>query len=201
MTVGYFDQQLAELDDEMDGGRCHPAEAQADEPSSSGAICWPASGLPATRRCRRSAASAAASGAARPWPGWPPPDANFLVLDEPTNHLDLWARDALETALTHFDGTVLFVSHDRYFVNRVADHLLMIEPDRVRDRSKGITTAYQMLLEAEQSTAASAVPPTKLRKRQVQPEATRSTGEVRQADQAVGHKTPLSLPQSDRPGG
>ena len=51
-------------------------------------------------------------------------DANFLVLDEPTNHLDLWARDALEKALTQFDGTVLFVSHDRYFVNRVADHML-----------------------------------------------------------------------------
>ena len=54
------------------------------------------------------------------------------MLDEPTNHLDLWARDALEKALTQFDGTVLFVSHDRYFVNRVADHLLVIEPDRVR---------------------------------------------------------------------
>jgi ATP-binding cassette subfamily F protein 3 len=55
-------------------------------------------------------------------------DANFLVLDEPTNHLDLWARDALEQALTAFDGTVLFVSHDRYFVNRVADHLIIFEP-------------------------------------------------------------------------
>ena len=55
-------------------------------------------------------------------------DANFLVLDEPTNHLDLWARDALEQALTAFDGTVLFVSHDRYFVNRVADHLIVFEP-------------------------------------------------------------------------
>ncbi len=54
-------------------------------------------------------------------------EANFLVLDEPTNHLDLWARDALEKAIAQFDGTVLFVSHDRYFVNRVADHLLVIE--------------------------------------------------------------------------
>ena len=54
------------------------------------------------------------------------------MLDEPTNHLDLWARDALEQALREFDGTVLFVSHDRYFVNRVADHLLVVEPGRVR---------------------------------------------------------------------
>lgn len=59
-------------------------------------------------------------------------EANFLVLDEPTNHLDLWARDALERALQEFDGTVLFVSHDRYFVNRVADHLLVVEPSRFR---------------------------------------------------------------------
>jgi ATP-binding cassette subfamily F protein 3 len=59
-------------------------------------------------------------------------DANFLILDEPTNHLDLWARDALEASLVNFGGTVLFVSHDRYFVNRVADHLLVVEPGRFR---------------------------------------------------------------------
>jgi len=59
-------------------------------------------------------------------------DHNFLVLDEPTNHLDLWAREALERALRDFTGTVLFVSHDRYFLNRVADHLLVVEPDRIR---------------------------------------------------------------------
>jgi ATP-binding cassette subfamily F protein 3 len=55
-------------------------------------------------------------------------DPNFLILDEPTNHLDLWARAALEKALVEFDGTVLFVSHDRYFLNQVADHLLIVEP-------------------------------------------------------------------------
>jgi ATP-binding cassette, subfamily F, member 3 len=59
-------------------------------------------------------------------------DANVLVLDEPTNHLDLWARDALERALLAFDGTVMFVSHDRYFLNQVADRLLVVEPGRFR---------------------------------------------------------------------
>ncbi len=59
-------------------------------------------------------------------------DANVLILDEPTNHLDLWARGALEQALHEFNGTVLFVSHDRYFLNRVADHLLVVEPGRFR---------------------------------------------------------------------
>jgi len=57
-------------------------------------------------------------------------DANFLVLDEPTNHLDLWARESLERSLKAFNGTLLFVSHDRYFLNRVADHLLVIGPKR-----------------------------------------------------------------------
>ncbi len=55
-----------------------------------------------------------------------------MVLDEPTNHLDLWACDALERSLNEFDGTVLFVSHDRYFLNRVSDHLLVVEPGRFR---------------------------------------------------------------------
>lgn len=59
-------------------------------------------------------------------------DPNFLILDEPTNHLDLWAREALERAIREFSGSVLFVSHDRYFLNRVADHLLVVEPDRFR---------------------------------------------------------------------
>jgi ATP-binding cassette subfamily F protein 3 len=57
-------------------------------------------------------------------------DANFLILDEPTNHLDLWARGALEQALREFDGSVLFVSHDRYFLNQVATKLLIVEPGR-----------------------------------------------------------------------
>jgi len=59
-------------------------------------------------------------------------NANVLILDEPTNHLDLWSRAALETALREFDGTLLFVSHDRYFMDRVATQIFAFEPTRWR---------------------------------------------------------------------
>ena len=54
-------------------------------------------------------------------------NANFLILDEPTNHLDLAARESLESALKEFDGTLIFVSHDRYFIQNIADRILEIE--------------------------------------------------------------------------
>ncbi len=59
--------------------------------------------------------------------------ANCLILDEPTNHLDIMARETVEAALEAFDGTVLVVSHDRYFVNEVADRIWEIEDCQVRD--------------------------------------------------------------------
>lgn len=56
---------------------------------------------------------------------------NFLVLDEPTNHLDILGKEALEKALINYDGTMLFVSHDRYFIDKIATDILMIDGDTV----------------------------------------------------------------------
>jgi ATP-binding cassette subfamily F protein 3 len=143
VVPGYFDQQLSGLDDDaivMDAIR--PPKRQFVEQQRRDLLARfgltgdtalrPVALLSGGERCRAALARLAAA------------EANFLILDEPTNHLDLWARDALERALTGFDGTVLFVSHDRYFVNQVADHLIIVEPDRVRVVA-GNYEAYQLL--------------------------------------------------------
>jgi len=130
VEVGYFDQQLAELDDRTPVVEAvRPRGRQLGEQQrrdllarfgvTGGTVLQEVGSLSGGERCRSALARLAAT------------EANFLVLDEPTNHLDLWALDALERALSRFQGTVLFVSHDRYFVNRVADHLLVFEGDRV----------------------------------------------------------------------
>ena len=51
-------------------------------------------------------------------------EANFLILDEPTNHLDIASKEILEEALNNYSGTVLYVSHDRYFINQTATRIL-----------------------------------------------------------------------------
>ena len=56
-------------------------------------------------------------------------EANFLILDEPTNHLDITSKEILENALVHYTGTVLYVSHDRYFVNKTATRILELSQE------------------------------------------------------------------------
>jgi ATP-binding cassette subfamily F protein 3 len=80
---------------------------------------------------------------------------NVLILDEPTNHLDLWACDALEEALLEFEGTVIVVSHDRYFLNRVVDLLIVLDGDGRSHVIHGNYDTYERM-RALQEEAASA---------------------------------------------
>jgi len=172
VEVGYFDQRLSGLDDRLsvaDAIRsAHPQQNEQFRRSvlarfglAGDAALQPVGSLSGGQRCRAALARLACAA------------ANFLVLDEPTNHLDLWARDALERSLLEFDGTVLFVSHDRYFVNRVADHLLVFEPGRVRV-VEGNYETYLHLVRAEGERLPPAAPP-------------RREGACRVAGQPVGN--------------
>lgn len=134
VVIGYFDQYLHCLPDDLPAmDAVLPTETVADDlieqkrrdllakfGITGDRALTPVKNLSGGERCRVALARLTAT------------RANLLVLDEPTNHLDLWARDALEQALKQFDGTVLFVSHDRYFIDQVADHLIVFEADRVR---------------------------------------------------------------------
>jgi len=131
VKVGYFDQMLSGLDpDEQALDAVRPAHKEFVEQQrrdllarfgvTGDLVFQKVSSLSGGEQNRTALARLSAS------------DANFLILDEPTNHLDLWARGSLEKALRDFDGSVLFVSHDRYFLNQVATKLLIVEPGRFR---------------------------------------------------------------------
>lgn len=77
-------------------------------------------------------------------------NVNFLIMDEPTNHLDIDSREALEAALKDYDGTMLMVSHDRYFINKLADRIIYMEPDGLTSYGGG----YDYYLEHKQAAAA-----------------------------------------------
>ena len=69
--------------------------------------------------------------------------ANFLVLDEPTNHLDIPTREAVEEALADFEGTVLVVSHDRYFLEKVADRVIFIANKHLSEYEGGFAEYWR----------------------------------------------------------
>jgi ATP-binding cassette subfamily F protein 3 len=78
--------------------------------------------------------------------------ANLLILDEPTNHLDIWACDSLERALKDYEGTCIVVSHDRYFLNRVAD-LLIVFAGGTTEVVYGNYDTYELLRQAREEAA------------------------------------------------
>lgn len=80
---------------------------------------------------------------------------NLLILDEPTNHLDIASREWVETAIEEFEGVLLFVSHDRYFIEKFAERIWLLEDGQIRDFPCGYQK-YRSILEHE--AASKAVP-------------------------------------------
>ena len=144
VRIGYFDQQLSGLaDDARVVDAIRPDRKDFDEQKRrellarfglSGDTALQTTGsLSGGQRCRAALARLSAL------------EANLLVLDEPTNHLDLWARASLEEALQAFEGTLLFVSHDRYFLDRVAKSVIVLEPDRWRFHAGNYSACVQFV--------------------------------------------------------
>jgi len=144
---GYLDQQLELLDPEKpvlravwpDDDPTHTEQKQRDLLGSFGLsgeiVEQPVRQLSGGEKSRAALAKLTVNG------------ANLLVLDEPTNHLDIWACDSLENALKAYDGTAVVVSHDRYFLNRVAD-LLIVFADGTTEVVHGNYETYELLRQA-----------------------------------------------------
>ena len=92
-------------------------------------------------------------------------EINFLILDEPTNHLDIASREWIEEAVEAYDGTLLFVSHDRYFIEKFAERIWLLENGEIRDFRCGYAK-YRSILEHEAANRAvtAAVPKPKKEK-------------------------------------
>ena len=88
---------------------------------------------------------------------------NLLILDEPTNHLDIASREWVEAAIEEFEGVLLFVSHDRYFIDKFAERIWHLEDGTIRDFACGYTK-YRSILEHEQANKPAAVAAPKAKK-------------------------------------
>ena len=125
VTIGYFDQQSTVIDDNKtlfdEISDTYPNMTQTEIRNTLGAFLFSdddvfkkISVLSGGEKCRVVLAKIMLS------------KANFLILDEPTNHLDMTSKAILEDALNNYEGTCLYVSHDRYFMNKTADRILSL---------------------------------------------------------------------------
>ena len=130
VKIGYFDQQMAEYESSDsvldDFGKAYPTLTDFEARSALGAFMFSGedvfktvSMLSGGERVRLALCKLFLQ---RP---------NLLILDEPTNHLDIVGKETLEDILENFEGTIIFVSHDRYFIKKIADKILSFEKDNV----------------------------------------------------------------------
>ena len=102
---------------------------------------------------------------------------NLLILDEPTNHLDIASREWIEAAIEEFEGVLIFVSHDRYFIEKFAERIWLLEDGKIRDFRCGYTK-YRSILEHE---AAARVPDTA----PVKPKKEKPKGGTKETDKLI----------------
>ena len=88
---------------------------------------------------------------------------NLLILDEPTNHLDIASREWIEAAIEEFEGVLLFVSHDRYFIEKFAERIWLLEDGMIRDFKYGYAK-YRSILEHEAAAKPAPVPEQRVKK-------------------------------------
>ena len=111
--------------------------------------------------------------------------ANFLVLDEPTNHLDVRSREALEDALADFGGTMLVVSHDRYFINKLCTRVLHMTSGGVEEVLGNYDDYAARRQRAEAQKQAVKAPNAYKRKKELESEKRRLDGRIRRCEEAV----------------
>ncbi|MEL7316694.1 MAG: ATP-binding cassette domain-containing protein, partial [Cyanobacteria bacterium J06559_3] len=114
--------------------------------------------------------------------------ANLLILDEPTNHLDIPAKETLEAALGQYDGSVLIVSHDRYFISKVANKIVEVRDGELR-LYRGDYHYYLEKLEAEKAEAKRAIEEAKqAAKREAKRQKQREKDKAKTAARKTAHK-------------
>ena len=113
---------------------------------------------------------------------------NFLLLDEPTNHLDIASREALENALADYGGTMLIVTHDRYFINKLADRVLIMHDGRIEAVEGDYDSYKELLLEDGQAHEAAERAPQEneyVKSKAQRARLTKAKTELRRAERAV----------------
>ena len=113
--------------------------------------------------------------------------ANFLILDEPTNHLDIKSREALERAFDDYDGTLLVVSHDRYFINRLATRIIHLGKDGAESFNGNYDYYIEHLTEPDKSVKASEKPKENTYKKQKERESEirRTKGKIARLEKQI----------------
>jgi len=121
-------------------------------------------------------------------------DVNFLLLDEPTNHLDIFSREKVEEALEEFEGSILVISHDRYFLDRIVHRIVEVDNPKLKEYAGDFTYFWGKKKEA---TAARQSPPTQKRKQPIVDRKKKRSADQREKRLAGGGRSPSLAKRKD----